>query len=1197
MPTSTVLNKINESRRDALVNYYLAKNVSGDEEIKTAEQLYQYLLLDTKISHKVKTSPIAEAISSLQIYINRCVDGEETDLHEKNISKHFSTDNFLHNWNIYNKRYARWAGKEKLMYYAADYIDPTLRYNKTELFNTFEQSINNSKLTEKSVKSALQSYLISYEKLSQIDTIKELYIENIKTYFFLGKTRESPCQYYWRSSEKLSNDSNNLHWSEWRKVNCNINGTEEKFFINLSWHRSGLYIDWINTFSIKANKDETTEKYHYNRVYKNDDNTWSELIINMDIGFKLRSSSEVVTLPPFFVNQGDPNSKEEVENLFLTNGTSIKKIESRIHGYINGDIKILCNEDNISFEIAEKLINGNNGTISDIKLIENGKEILIIKNEKGEKKEIKLIDKFEIKIFPYNELVASSIVFNRIKPEEKIINELENKVSLLSPNSLPLKENFQKSVDELLSYSTQKDKVGLDAFNGSYGIYIWELFFHIPLLASMRFLNEQRFDLAQHWLKYLFNSAGYRDGNGNLLKEGDNILYWNSLPLQQDTDWDKNTLTLPTDDPDVIAMQDPMQYKLAIFMRTLDLIISQGDQAYRQLERDTLAEAKIYYIQASQLLGPRPDLNHGHQWENIKLAEESHQSENGHFLPPYNEILLSYWDKLEIRLYNLRHNLNLDGQPLHLPLFATPVDPKALQRQHGVGNGINSGEQMATAQTSLYRFPLLIERAKSAVSSVIQFGNSLQNVLERQDNEAMTLLFQQQQQQVLQHTKNIQNNNILVLQASLNATSSLKSAAEQRSKHYKELLDNGISSREQSGLDLRIDAGAVNIASVAPLMLAAALDTAPNVFGLADGGSHWGAVPYATSATLQISAGLTESRANINDIKANYDRRVQEWTLQKNQADKDAEQLAHQYTSVQEQLNMAQKQLNLAELEQGHADALYQMQSTRFTGKELYNWMAGRLSGLYFQLFDATQPLCLMAKAALEKEVDKAKTDGLFIRSGWNDLYQGLLAGEDLQLNLQKLENVWLMEEQRGLEVERTVSLAQHYQQLGDHKFDLAEIVTGYMAQDKTEKAGNEQDGVELKDGTLIVSLSINGLNLIEDYPAPMHLGDIRRIKQISVSLPALLGPYQDIQATLDYAGENTHLAKGCSALAISRGMNDSGQFQLDFNDGKYLPFEGIDISDKGTLVLRFPNATGKQKLLLQSLSDIILHIRYTIRS
>lgn len=61
--------------------------------------------------------------------------------------------------------------------------------------------------------------------------------------------------------------------------------------------------------------------------------------------------------------------------------------------------------------------------------------------------------------------------------------------------------------------------------------------------------------------------------------------------------------------------------------------------------------------------------------------------------------------------------------------------------------------------------------------------------------------------------------------------------------------------------------------------------------------------------------------------------------------------------------------------------------------------------------------------------------------------------------------------------------------------------------------------------------------------------------------------------------------------------MNDSGQFQLDFNDGKYLPFEGIDINDGGALVLRFPNANDQQKALLQSLSDIILHIRYTIRS
>ncbi|WP_050986637.1 hypothetical protein [Xenorhabdus nematophila] len=128
---------------------------------------------------------------------------------------------------------------------------------------------------------------------------------------------------------------------------------------------------------------------------------------------------------------------------------------------------------------------------------------------------------------------------------------------------------------------------------------------------------------------------------------------------------------------------------------------------------------------------------------------------------------------------------------------------------------------------------------------------------------------------------------------------------------------------------------------------------------------------------------------------------------------------------------------------------------------------------------------------------------------------------------------------------------------------------------------------------SLQASISLADLKINEDYPA--SLGKVRRIKQISVTLPALLGPYQDIQAVLSYGGDNNRLARGCKALAISRGMNDSGQFQLDFNDGKFLPFEGIVIDDKGALVLSFPNATTKQALMLQTLNDIILHIRYTI--
>ncbi|PFC06142.1 neuraminidase-like domain-containing protein, partial [Bacillus cereus] len=82
--------------------------------------LYEYLLLDTKISELVKTSTIAEAISSVQLYIHRCIEGYEGDLTTKSKS-HFAPGNFLYNWDTYNKRYATWAGKERLKYYACSY--------------------------------------------------------------------------------------------------------------------------------------------------------------------------------------------------------------------------------------------------------------------------------------------------------------------------------------------------------------------------------------------------------------------------------------------------------------------------------------------------------------------------------------------------------------------------------------------------------------------------------------------------------------------------------------------------------------------------------------------------------------------------------------------------------------------------------------------------------------------------------------------------------------------------------------------------------------------------------------------------------------------------------------------------------------------------------------------------------------------
>jgi hypothetical protein len=69
---------LNQAKRDALLSYYLTYVIPERglgtlaASIKTADDLYEYLLLDPQVSGQVTTSRIAEAIASVQLYIHRC---------------------------------------------------------------------------------------------------------------------------------------------------------------------------------------------------------------------------------------------------------------------------------------------------------------------------------------------------------------------------------------------------------------------------------------------------------------------------------------------------------------------------------------------------------------------------------------------------------------------------------------------------------------------------------------------------------------------------------------------------------------------------------------------------------------------------------------------------------------------------------------------------------------------------------------------------------------------------------------------------------------------------------------------------------------------------------------------------------------------------------------------------------------------
>ena len=735
-------------------------------------------------------------------------------------------------------------------------------------------------------------------------------------------------------------------------------------------------------------------------------------------------------------------------------------------------------------------------------------------------------------------------------------------------------------------------------FSGANALYFWELFYYTPMMVAMRLLQEQNFTEANRWLSYIWRPAASGAGD------------WRVRPLKEDTSW--NADPLDSVDPDAVAQNDPMHYKVSTLMKLLDLLIARGDSAYRMLERDTLNEAKMWYMQALGLLGDKPITIIGSGWGNPALSNAADKTQakqfhdeisrirsggllpevrtantlTGLFLPQQNEKLLGYWQTLEMRLFNLRNNLSIDGQPLSLPVFAAPADPAALLSAAAAASG--GSKALPSAAIPAMRFPQALDSARSLTGQLMQFGSSLQGLIERRDAEAMSELLQNQAGELMLSSLRMQEQALTELDAEKKTLEQSRAGAQSRVDSYRALYDENVSAEEKRTMDLYLSSAILSTSIGVLDMAAAAADMAPNIFGVAVGGSRWGGIPKAIGAGMSLAASATKITAdNISQSEA-WRRRRQEWEIQKNNAESEIRQIDAQLEALAVRRTATEMQREHMEIQQAQTQAQLEFLQRKFSNKALYSWLRGRLASIYYRFYDLTAARCMMAEKAYAWQTNDTATR--YIKSGaWQSNNAGLMAGESLLLNLAEMEQAWLKRDSRSLEVTRTVSLAAVYR---TDNVTLAEGIADLL---KGNGSGNIPASTGLSmtaDNQLHAAFNLKALNIKDDYPEA--LGTTRRIKQISVTLPALVEPYQDMRAIFRYGGNS--LPAGCKAIALSHGINDDGLFRLDFNDGRWLPFEGIPVDDDNSLTLSFPDATGeKQKPLLLSLTDIIIHIRYTI--
>lgn len=614
-----------------------------------------------------------------------------------------------------------------------------------------------------------------------------------------------------------------------------------------------------------------------------------------------------------------------------------------------------------------------------------------------------------------------------------------------------------------------------------------------------------------------------------------------------------------------------------------------------------------------------------------------------YFCIPSNDKLLKLWDTVADRLFKIRHCQNLEGVERHLALFAPAIDPGALIQAASQGLSLGSILADLSSPPPIYRFATLLQRANEFCGEVKALGSALLATLEKKDGEELSRLRASHETQMLELLTAIKQRQVLDARVRKENLEKTRATATFRLGHYLALLgddlkpppapsisatlsadselpadtliaeikvdvDDSLVESGESGVKLlskekqQLDKNDAAKWFTLGAGLGEALSGIFHLFPQLDGegtpfgvglGAWWGGqnLGPATSALARVASAtathLSQEAAQAG-VVAGYIRREQDWTLQANLAAKEIIQIDKQITSADIQIQVAERELENQQQQILNSQQVEQFLKDKFTNQELYQWMKEQLFAVYKQSYNLAFDLARKAEKAYKYEMGTETAS--FIQYGyWDNSKQGLVSGEKLQLALRQLEKSHLEENRRELELNKSVSL---------------ELL-------------NPLALIELKEtGRCYISLPEEMFDL--DFPGHYF----RRIKSVSLSIPCVSGPYTAVNCSLRLLSNNTRISTSMNSqgkyehendeglwidddrfrssnvpvtsIATSTALNDTGLFEFNFRDERYLPFEGAGAIS--SWVIELSSERDLRQFDYSTISDVILHVKFTAR-
>jgi hypothetical protein len=240
-----VLQPINDElralRRDALVAYVLQQFRGGaNSDIDTPVKLFEYFLMDVEMGACMQTSRIRHALSSVQLFIERCLMNLEPKVEPSTLN--------AKQWE-WMRRYRVWEANRKVFLWPENWLEPELRDHQSSIFKETLSELLQSDITEDAAEITLLNYLTKLEEIAKLEPCG-MHYQDAKNIHVVARTAGAHRKYYYRRMEDGS-------WLPWEQIKLDI---EDNPVIPAVW-KGRLLLFWLR---ILKEGPGTSQKFQNN---------------------------------------------------------------------------------------------------------------------------------------------------------------------------------------------------------------------------------------------------------------------------------------------------------------------------------------------------------------------------------------------------------------------------------------------------------------------------------------------------------------------------------------------------------------------------------------------------------------------------------------------------------------------------------------------------------------------------------------------------------------------------------------------------------------------------------------------------------------------------------------------------------------------------------------------------------------------